>query len=96
MVKLAEEGMTMAVVTHEMGFARRVAAPRRLHGQGAIAEDRRPPISSMGPWRTAQPASSPRSCSIDRREGLRRCLAGPAVLASSRRTGGAHVCVECD
>ena len=25
MVKLAEEGMTMAVVTHEMGFARKVA-----------------------------------------------------------------------
>ena len=32
MVDLAEEGMTMLVVTHEMGFARQVAEPRHLHG----------------------------------------------------------------
>jgi hypothetical protein len=38
MVQLAQEGMTMMVVTHEMGFARKVSQPRDLHGPG---EDRR-------------------------------------------------------
>ena len=32
MVELAQDGMTMMVVTHEMGFARRVAQPRGVHG----------------------------------------------------------------
>ena len=32
MVDLAEEGMTMLVVTHEMGFAKEVANRDRLHG----------------------------------------------------------------
>jgi glutamate/aspartate transport system ATP-binding protein len=39
MVRLAEEGMTMAVVTHEMGFARRVAHRVVFMDQGAIVED---------------------------------------------------------
>ena len=39
MVKLAEEGMTMAVVTHEMGFARKVADRIVFMDQGAIVED---------------------------------------------------------
>ena len=39
MVKLAEEGMTMAVVTHEMGFARRVADRVVFMDQGRIVED---------------------------------------------------------
>ncbi len=39
MVKLAEEGMTMAVVTHEMGFARRVAHRIVFMDQGSIVED---------------------------------------------------------
>jgi glutamate/aspartate transport system ATP-binding protein len=39
MVKLAEEGMTMAVVTHEMGFARKVANRVVFMDQGAIVED---------------------------------------------------------
>ena len=33
MVELAESGMTMLVVTHEMGFATAVAPPRHLHGR---------------------------------------------------------------
>ena len=32
MVELAKEGMTMMVVTHEMGFARKVAQSRDFHG----------------------------------------------------------------
>jgi glutamate/aspartate transport system ATP-binding protein len=39
MVALAQEGMTMAVVTHEMGFARRVANRIIFMDQGAIVED---------------------------------------------------------
>ena len=39
MVKLAESGMTMAVVTHEMGFARKVAHRVVFMDQGAIVED---------------------------------------------------------
>ena len=39
MVKLAEDGMTMAVVTHEMGFARKVAHRVVFMDQGSIVED---------------------------------------------------------
>jgi glutamate/aspartate transport system ATP-binding protein len=39
MVKLAEEGMTMVVVTHEMGFARKVADRVVFMDQGIIVED---------------------------------------------------------
>ncbi|EKS31233.1 amino acid ABC transporter ATP-binding protein [Afipia felis] len=39
MVALAQDGMTMAVVTHEMGFARRVANRVVFMDQGAIVED---------------------------------------------------------
>jgi len=39
MVSLAQEGMTMAVVTHEMGFARRVANRVVFMDQGKIVED---------------------------------------------------------
>jgi glutamate/aspartate transport system ATP-binding protein len=39
MVKLAEEGMTMVVVTHEMGFARKVADRVVFMDQGVIVED---------------------------------------------------------
>ena len=39
MVLLAEEGMTMAVVTHEMGFARKVADRVVFMDQGAVVED---------------------------------------------------------
>src|SRR5918999_1106932 len=39
MVKLAQEGMTMMVVTHEMGFARKVAHRVIFMDQGEIVED---------------------------------------------------------
>jgi glutamate/aspartate transport system ATP-binding protein len=39
MVKLALEGMTMMVVTHEMGFARKVANRVIFMDKGAIVED---------------------------------------------------------
>jgi glutamate/aspartate transport system ATP-binding protein len=39
MVELAQEGMTMMVVSHEMGFARKVAHRVIFMDQGAIVED---------------------------------------------------------
>jgi glutamate/aspartate transport system ATP-binding protein len=41
MTELAREGMTMMCVTHEMGFARRVAHRVVFMDQGEIVEDRR-------------------------------------------------------
>ena len=40
MIELAQEGMTMMVVTHEMGFARKVADRVIFMDEGAIIEDR--------------------------------------------------------
>lgn len=40
MVQLATEGMTMMVVTHEMGFARKVADRMVFMDEGRIVEDR--------------------------------------------------------
>jgi glutamate/aspartate transport system ATP-binding protein len=39
MVQLAQEGMTMMVVTHEMGFARKVAHRVVFMDEGEIVED---------------------------------------------------------
>jgi glutamate/aspartate transport system ATP-binding protein len=39
MVKLAQEGMTMMVVTHEMGFAKKVSHRVIFMDQGRIVED---------------------------------------------------------
>lgn len=41
MIELAQEGMTMMVVTHEMGFARKVADRVVFMDEGAIVEDRK-------------------------------------------------------
>ena len=42
MVELAVEGMTMIVVTHEMGFARKVADQMVFMDHGEIVEQSRP------------------------------------------------------
>jgi len=42
MKKLAKEGMTMIVVTHEMGFAREVADRVLVMGDGELIEDAKP------------------------------------------------------
>ncbi len=44
MVELAEEGMTMLVVTHEMGFARRVAHRVIFMDQGEVVEENSPEL----------------------------------------------------
>ena len=42
MVELAEDGMTMIVVTHEMGFARKVADKVVFMDRGEIVESQPP------------------------------------------------------
>ena len=42
MRKLAENGMTMIVVTHEMGFAREVGTHLVFMDQGVVVEEGRP------------------------------------------------------
>jgi polar amino acid transport system ATP-binding protein len=42
MKRLADEGMTMVVVTHEMGFAREVGSRLIFMDDGRIVEDGRP------------------------------------------------------
>jgi glutamate transport system ATP-binding protein len=42
MTELAREGMTMLVVTHEMGFARKVADRLLFMDDGRIVEDTTP------------------------------------------------------
>ncbi|MEY8838747.1 amino acid ABC transporter ATP-binding protein, partial [Cribrihabitans sp. XS_ASV171] len=42
MVELAEEGMTMLCVTHEMGFARRVSDRVVFMDEGRILEENTP------------------------------------------------------
>jgi glutamate transport system ATP-binding protein len=42
MVQLAQEGMTMIVVTHEMGFARKAADRVVFMADGQIVEDAAP------------------------------------------------------
>jgi glutamate transport system ATP-binding protein len=42
MVSLAKEGMTMVVVTHEMGFARKAADRVIFMADGAIVEEAAP------------------------------------------------------
>ncbi len=62
MVELANEGMTMMVVTHEMGFARKVANRVIFMDEGKIVEDS--DKEAFSPIRNpiAQKTSSPKFC----------------------------------
>ena len=64
MVGLAREGMTMVVVTHEMGFARKVADRIVFMDEGRIVEGP-PRPSSRDPPMPARRRSSERSWSTD-------------------------------
>ena len=50
MKELAAEGMTMVVVTHEMGFAREVASRVLFINDGTIQEDEESIIGNEGEW----------------------------------------------
>jgi polar amino acid transport system ATP-binding protein len=58
--ELASEGMTMVVVTHEMGFAHEVAERIAFMDEGVLAEE----------WRPKDPASRPRDERTNRFLGL--------------------------
>jgi polar amino acid transport system ATP-binding protein len=49
---LAEDGMTMIVVTHEVGFAREVADHAVFMDEGQIIEEGRPPDVLLQPKAT--------------------------------------------
>jgi general L-amino acid transport system ATP-binding protein len=61
MIELAEEGMTMICVTHEMGFARQVANRVIFMDQGQIVEQNEPRSSSTTRSPSAPSCSSARS-----------------------------------
>ena len=66
MVELAKSGMTMIVVTHEMGFARTGGRPGRVHVRRRDRRGRTPPRSSSPtPSRTGPRTSSARSSRTD-------------------------------
>ncbi|CDK79969.1 Glutamine transport ATP-binding protein glnQ [Escherichia coli] len=49
MQDLAEEGMTMVIVTHEIGFAEKVASRLIFIDKGRIAEDGNPQVLIKNP-----------------------------------------------
>ena len=58
MKALADEGMTMVVVTHEMDFARRVADRVAVFDRGRIIEEGTPAVIFEDPARAPARASS--------------------------------------
>ena len=68
MKRLAEEGMTMIVVTHEMTFARRVANWVVVFEQGTVNEEG-PPATDL---RESEGRTDPRLPQSSRLERLRR------------------------
>ena len=62
MVGLAHDGMTMIVVTHEMGFARKAADRVLFMADGRSSKTRPPTSSSTNPRPTGRRTSSRRSC----------------------------------
>ena len=61
MAGLAKDGMTMVVVTHEMGFARRAAHRVVFMADGEIVEDTTPDSFFSGPPPNGPATSSARS-----------------------------------
>ena len=62
MVELANEGMTMMVVTHEMGFARKVANRGIFMDEGKIVEDADKEAFSLTRNQNGRKTSSPKYC----------------------------------
>ena len=56
MVELAESGMTMIVVTHEMGFARQVADRMVMFDEGKVVEIGKPEVGARTPAERTYPA----------------------------------------
>ena len=62
MTQLAADGMTMVVVTHEMGFAHKVADTGGVHGRGGDPRARGAGQVFGGARRSPGPAASSRRC----------------------------------
>ena len=90
MRELARDGMTMIVVTHEMGFAREVADKVVFMDEGVVVEAGRPDevlvspatradqgVPVEGPVGTRPVRRDPASCAADTRRDPRRCTADP-------------------
>jgi ABC-type multidrug transport system ATPase subunit len=65
MIQLANDGMTMIVVTHEMGFARKAANRVIFMADGEIIEETTPEHFFTDPRPTGQKISCPNSSRID-------------------------------
>ncbi len=88
MVDLAREGMTMMVVTHEMGFASKVAHRVIFMDQGEIVEDAlKDRFLRQAPAATARRSSCRRFCRIRISDGDVRHL---AVIASEAKQSMPH------
>ena len=86
MRELAAEGMTMVVVTHEMGFAREVADQVAFMDEGVIVEDGPPAQVLSEPRRSGRSASSGWCWSTEQasRAGAGRAIpALPACIVAS-------------
>ncbi len=78
MQQLAREGMTMIVVTHEMGFARSAANRVVFMADGRILEQATPEQFFSNPRSTGPRTSCPRSCTTEGAGGRgRRTCPGP-------------------
>ena len=84
MVQLAEDGMTMLCVTHEMGFARQVANRVIFMDYGQIVESTRPKSSSPTRARAHQAVPQPNSCT-DLAVRHQALLAAPVSTGRSGR-----------
>ena len=62
MIRLAGDGMTMMVVTHEMGFAREVGTRMLFLDEGRVAEQGEPRTCSSGLRAIVCASSWPRCC----------------------------------
>ena len=83
MKKLAEEGMTMVVVTHEMGFAREVANQLVFMDEGVVVES--------GPPREVLATRNTNG----RRRFCPRCCNAGGPRSRPRRCGGRRRCSGC-
>jgi len=89
MVELAKEGMTMMVVTHEMGFARKVAHRVIFMDAARLSRTRRRKSSSARRAPSAHSSSSPRSCTTSLRslDFLQHLLRDPVVRIATPELG---------
>ena len=89
MTSLAKDGMTMIVVTHEMGFARGAANRVMFMADGAIVEAAEPRSSSRTPRPTAPKTSSERFSSTESTKAPAKGNEYAVLLIARRRCGRA-------